>query len=31
MDAILSHAWVREWIDAAQEEPWVIENYEATA
>ena len=28
MDAILSNAWVREWLEAAQEEPWVIERYE---
>jgi glutathione S-transferase len=29
MEAILSHPWLREWIEAAQEEPWVIEQYEA--
>jgi glutathione S-transferase len=29
MEAILSHPWMREWIDAAQQEPWVIEQYEA--
>ena len=28
MKAVLSHAHVREWIDAAQDEPWVIEQYE---
>ena len=28
MEAILDHPWMREWIDAAQEEPWVIESYE---
>ena len=28
MEAILSHPWMREWIEAAQEEPWVIEKYE---
>lgn len=28
MEAILNHPWMREWIDAAQEEPWVIESYE---
>ena len=28
MDAILNQPWVREWIEAAQEEPWVIEQYE---
>jgi glutathione S-transferase len=29
MEAMLGHPWMREWIDAAQEEPWVIEQYEA--
>jgi glutathione S-transferase len=29
MEAILNHPWMREWIEAAQEEPWVIEKYEA--
>jgi glutathione S-transferase len=28
-EAILSHPWMQEWIEAAQEEPWVIEQYEA--
>jgi glutathione S-transferase len=28
MEAILNHPWMREWIEAAQEEPWVIERYE---
>jgi glutathione S-transferase len=28
MEAMLAHPWMREWIDAAQEEPWVIEQYE---
>ena len=28
MEAILGHPWMREWIEAAQEEPWVIEQYE---
>ncbi|MGS1018127.1 glutathione S-transferase family protein [Allosphingosinicella humi] len=28
METILDHPWMREWIDAAQEEPWVIEQYE---
>jgi glutathione S-transferase len=28
MEAMLAHPWLREWIDAAQEEPWVIEKYE---
>jgi glutathione S-transferase len=31
MEAILSHPWMREWIEAAQEEPWVIEQYEKPA
>jgi glutathione S-transferase len=25
---MLGHPWMVEWISAAQEEPWVIENYE---
>jgi glutathione S-transferase len=28
METILDHAWMKQWIDAAQEEPWVIEHYE---
>ena len=28
METILDHAWMRDWIEAAQEEPWVIEQYE---
>ncbi len=28
VEAILGHVWVREWIEAAQDEPWVIEQYE---
>ena len=28
MEAILNHPWLQEWIGAAQEEPWIIENYE---
>ncbi len=31
MEAILGHEWMREWIEAAQEEPWVIEQYEMPA
>jgi glutathione S-transferase len=31
MDAILNHPWMREWMEAAQEEPWVIERYETPA
>jgi glutathione S-transferase len=29
MEAILHHPWMLQWIEAAQEEPWVIERYEA--
>ena len=29
MNAVLSHPHVTEWIDAAQDEPWVIEQYES--
>jgi glutathione S-transferase len=28
MEAMLGHPWMQEWIGAAQEEPWVIEQYE---
>jgi glutathione S-transferase len=28
METILDHAWMQQWIEAAQEEPWVIEQYE---
>jgi glutathione S-transferase len=31
MKAVLSHPHVAEWIDAAQDEPWVIEKYEDEA
>jgi glutathione S-transferase len=31
MQAVLSHPHVREWIAAAQHEPWVIEQFEPTA
>jgi glutathione S-transferase len=31
VEAILHHPWMREWIEAAQEEPWVVERYEAPA
>lgn len=31
MEAILHHPWMQDWIDAAQEEPWVIERYETPA
>lgn len=27
-DVILDHPWMREWIEAAKAEPWVIEHYE---
>ena len=29
--AVLSHPHVQEWIDQAQDEPWVIEQYEDAA
>jgi len=29
--AILNHPWMVDWVNAAQEEPWVIENYEQPA
>ena len=29
METILDHAWMKEWIEAAQGEPWVIEHYES--
>jgi glutathione S-transferase len=29
MEAILGHPWMQEWVEAAQEEPWVIEKYES--
>jgi glutathione S-transferase len=28
MEAILHHPWMLQWVEAAQEEPWVIERYE---
>ncbi|HEY6916805.1 MAG TPA: glutathione S-transferase family protein [Allosphingosinicella sp.] len=28
MEAIITHPWMQEWVSAAQEEPWVIEQYE---
>ena len=31
MKAVLSHPGVNEWIDKAQDEPWVIEQYEHEA
>jgi glutathione S-transferase len=31
METVLSQPWLREWIEAAQEEPWVIEKYETAA
>ena len=30
METILDQAWIKEWIEAAQEEPWVIEQYETS-
>ena len=31
VEAMLSHPWMQEWLEAAQEEPWVIEKYEEAA
>jgi glutathione S-transferase len=31
MEAILHNPWMQEWIEAAQEEPWVIEQFETPA
>lgn len=31
MQAITEHAWMREWISAAEDEAWVIEQYEQVA
>ncbi len=31
MEAMFGHPWMQEWIEAAQEEPWVIEKYEEPA
>ncbi len=31
METILAHPWMQEWISAAQDEPWVIEQYETPA
>jgi glutathione S-transferase len=31
METILNHPWMRDWVEAAQEEPWVIEQYEMAA
>jgi hypothetical protein len=28
---MLGHPWIIDWVSAAQEEPWVIENYEQPA
>jgi len=28
VQAILAHPWIHQWIEAAQDEPWVIEQYE---
>lgn len=30
VQAVLAHSWVREWIEAAQEEPWTIKQFEET-
>ena len=29
METILGHEWVSSWMEAAEEEPWIIENYES--
>ena len=31
MQAIAEHAWTQEWINAAENEEWVIEQFEAVA
>jgi glutathione S-transferase len=31
MKAVLSHPHVAEWIDKAQDEPWVVESVERAA
>lgn len=31
MKAVLSHPHVQEWVDKAQDEPWVVEQYETAA
>jgi glutathione S-transferase len=31
VETMLAHPWMQEWIQAAQEEPWVIEKYEEPA
>jgi hypothetical protein len=31
MEAIFNNLFMLEWIEAAQEEPWVIERYETPA
>jgi len=31
MEAMLHHPWLQEWVEAAQDEPWVIEKYETQA
>ncbi|HEX8642808.1 MAG TPA: glutathione S-transferase family protein [Allosphingosinicella sp.] len=28
MQAMLDHSWMQQWLEAAQEEPWVIDKYE---
>jgi glutathione S-transferase len=30
-EAVLAHPFVAEWLEAAQEEPWVIEKFESAA
>jgi glutathione S-transferase len=31
MEAIIEHPWMQQWIEGAQEEPWIIEQYEQAA
>ncbi len=31
VEAVLAHPWMQEWIDAAQDEEWVIEKFETIA
>ena len=30
VEAMMAHPWMLEWIDAAQNEDWVIEKFETT-
>jgi glutathione S-transferase len=31
MEAVLGHRWMQDWIAGAQEEDWVLEQYEQPA